>query len=347
MRSRVGFERPQAQGLDALLVHAGGVVVADLPVGGRRTPALSRMSRSAAWLRSGELVEPSPARAVGGNGVAGQPAAAGELVEVGAGVHRPVEGVDVEAGHAPRAGLVHRIGAAGGAVACAAHGPGAPTIASQDEGGHGRSFIIIGASSATRIAPEDYPRAARVGHVGQRPLEHHHHAVAEADQEEDVDADPGQPRGEAREPQAADLRHRGLAADGGQRPLVAVLEPAPRLRLQRPEDVAGDVPAHLHGRRRHARARACRRVTAARSPATKTSGWPGTVRSGSTLTRPARSHSPSIRPSGDVDLAFMLHRLILNDHEVPERVRSFAQHLWQRGSVQRYVQHQRPPYVAY
>ena len=41
--------------------------------------------------------------------------------------------------------------------------------------------------------------------------------------------------------------------------------------------------------------------TAARSPTTKISGWPGTERSGSTCTRPARSSgAPSDRPSGEL-----------------------------------------------
>src|SRR5690606_28961513 len=42
------------------------------------------------------------------------------------------------------------------------------------------------------------------------------------------------------------------------------------------------------------------RSTAARSPATKISGWPGTDRSGRTFTRPARSSAtPRQLPSGD------------------------------------------------
>ena len=57
----------------------------------------------------------------------------------------------------------------------------------------------------------------------------------------------------------------------------------------------------LHGHRSHARAAASMLVLErARSPITKTSGWPGMVRSGSTITRPARSSGqPSTRPSGE------------------------------------------------
>jgi glutathione S-transferase len=49
----------------------------------------------------------------------------------------------------------------------------------------------------------------------------------------------------------------------------------------------------------------------------------------------------------DADLAFMLHRLILNGHEVPAKVRKFAEAQWQRPSVQEWVTHARPPYVPY
>jgi glutathione S-transferase len=49
----------------------------------------------------------------------------------------------------------------------------------------------------------------------------------------------------------------------------------------------------------------------------------------------------------DADLAFMLHRLLLNGHEVPAPVRAFAEAEWQRPSIQEYVGRERPPYVAY
>ncbi len=45
----------------------------------------------------------------------------------------------------------------------------------------------------------------------------------------------------------------------------------------------------------------------------------------------------------DADLAFMLHRLILNGHEVPAKIRAFAAAQWQRPSVREYVEHARPP----
>ena len=44
----------------------------------------------------------------------------------------------------------------------------------------------------------------------------------------------------------------------------------------------------------------------------------------------------------DADLAFMLHRLILNGYDVPKNVREYAELQWRRPSVRAYVDHARP-----
>ncbi len=49
----------------------------------------------------------------------------------------------------------------------------------------------------------------------------------------------------------------------------------------------------------------------------------------------------------DADLAFMLHRLILNGHEVPTKVRAFAEAQWARASIREFVTRERPAYVPY
>jgi glutathione S-transferase len=49
----------------------------------------------------------------------------------------------------------------------------------------------------------------------------------------------------------------------------------------------------------------------------------------------------------DADLTFMLHRLLMNDHPVPERVAAYARAQWQRPSVQEYVSRERKAFVAY
>ena len=49
----------------------------------------------------------------------------------------------------------------------------------------------------------------------------------------------------------------------------------------------------------------------------------------------------------DSDLAFMLHRLLLNGEELPAPVRAFAEAQWARPSVQAFVKRARPAYVPY
>jgi len=46
--------------------------------------------------------------------------------------------------------------------------------------------------------------------------------------------------------------------------------------------------------------------------------------------------------TADADLAFMLHRLILNDDDVPERLVRYAARQWSRPSVRAFVEHDRP-----
>ncbi len=49
----------------------------------------------------------------------------------------------------------------------------------------------------------------------------------------------------------------------------------------------------------------------------------------------------------DADLAFMLHRLLMNGHDVPAKVQAFAEAQWARPSIVEYVKHPRPAYVPY
>jgi glutathione S-transferase len=44
----------------------------------------------------------------------------------------------------------------------------------------------------------------------------------------------------------------------------------------------------------------------------------------------------------DSELTFMLHRLFLNGHPLPEGVQRYAQREWQRPTVQAFVNHSRP-----
>jgi len=54
----------------------------------------------------------------------------------------------------------------------------------------------------------------------------------------------------------------------------------------------------------------------------------------------------TIAPSfslADADLAFMLHRLILNGDPVPPRVADYAAAIWERPSIQGFMKHRRLP----
>jgi glutathione S-transferase len=44
----------------------------------------------------------------------------------------------------------------------------------------------------------------------------------------------------------------------------------------------------------------------------------------------------------DAELAFMLHRLILNGHPIPKRLEAYARTQWKRPSVREFVDHARP-----
>jgi glutathione S-transferase len=47
----------------------------------------------------------------------------------------------------------------------------------------------------------------------------------------------------------------------------------------------------------------------------------------------------------DAELAFMLHRLLLNGDPVPERLAAYARAQWTREAVREFVEHPRPATV--
>src|SRR2546422_1638269 len=86
----------------------------------------------------------------------------------------------------------------------------------------------------------DQPRASAIGEVRPRPLEQHQHAVAEADQEEDVHEDPDQPREESAEMELPDVSHGLAAADDRELAFVPVAEgPAGPAGQIAPDDTRG------------------------------------------------------------------------------------------------------------
>ena len=107
-----------------------------------------------------------------------------------------------------------------------------------------------------------------------------------------------QPGEEAAEPELADLRDGLGLADDGHRAFVAVGEsgrPAGDRAAAAGKPRFGDrlarIAAHLDAALRHAGhwLPVSADLAAAMSPTTKTSGWPGIVRSAPTTTRPSRS----------------------------------------------------------
>ena len=100
-RGQVGADWRQARGLDPRLVHARGVEVRGLlaiaAAAGRFEDAAQQ--REVAILH---LLEPAERSAIGRDRVFRDPAAAGELVEVRAGIHLAIQRVDLYAGGSGR-----------------------------------------------------------------------------------------------------------------------------------------------------------------------------------------------------------------------------------------------------
>jgi len=82
------------------------------------------------------------------------------------------------------------------------------------DGGFGARFLRFRGAERRR-RPHEKPRVPLVGEVGERPVEHDEEAIAEADEEEDVDAQPGQPGGRAQS------WKRPKSATPARRPMVA------------------------------------------------------------------------------------------------------------------------------
>jgi glutathione S-transferase len=49
----------------------------------------------------------------------------------------------------------------------------------------------------------------------------------------------------------------------------------------------------------------------------------------------------------DSDLAFLLHRLLLNDYAIPAKLKRYAELHWQRPSTRKFVERSRPEFVPY
>src|SRR5690606_27104257 len=87
---------------------------------------------------------------------------------------------------------------------------------------------------------------AFAGEVGPEPAHHDEEAVAEADQEHDVEKEPEEPGDDPAELHAEDMSYRLAAADGCHRTLIDVFEIFPGAALEFPQDILCSGGAHLH-----------------------------------------------------------------------------------------------------
>ncbi|MCU0687831.1 MAG: glutathione transferase [Polyangiaceae bacterium] len=69
------------------------------------------------------------------------------------------------------------------------------------------------------------------------------------------------------------------------------------------------------------------------------------LRVSESLVGDGREHLDGDWSIADTDLSFMLHRLILNEHDVPASLRAYAERQWRRPSARAYLEHARRPPV--
>ena len=93
----------------------------------------------------------------------------------------------------------------------------------------------------------DQARAALGGEVAPGPFKDHQQPIAEADQEEDVDEEPGDPSDPTRDLERAEVRHRRGTPNGGQRPFVAIAERDWDTPMELARDVVRAVDSLLNG----------------------------------------------------------------------------------------------------
>ena len=100
MRSQLRLDGASPLRVDSLLVHAGGIVIADLPRDGvALRVGLGGLFQDLAEhlaLRSSELGKAPPARLVRGDRIALHPVAAGVLIEIGTRIAGLIHRADVE-----------------------------------------------------------------------------------------------------------------------------------------------------------------------------------------------------------------------------------------------------------
>ena len=139
----------------------------------------------------------------------------------------------------------------------------------------------------------DESGAAAAGGEAEEPADEDDQAVLEADEVEEVHHQPGRPGGEAAQPDARGGRRprgRGRSSRGCPCPGSGTARSGGRLGAHERAWPRSDPAASRPVRRRRSDWTPPSRLrTRTMSPSARTSGWPGSVRSGSTVNLPARS----------------------------------------------------------
>src|SRR5437016_14186291 len=101
-------------------------------------------------------------------------------------------------------------------------------------------------SAASRASSDYEPHRPVVKDVIPGPVDQHHDAAAEADHVDQVDTEPHQPSEKARKVHPAELRHRGVSADGRHDARVLVAKCASTAVPDHVGDRGGYMLASLH-----------------------------------------------------------------------------------------------------
>src|SRR6478672_6874896 len=99
--------------------------------------------------------------------------------------------------------------------------------------------------------PEDDARRPRVGEIGPGPVDEDDEPAAESDQKEDVEQQPEPPGKDPGETQIRQLRHGGVATDGGEGTPVPIAERGSGPASNERPHVVSHQSAHLLGGWRH------------------------------------------------------------------------------------------------
>jgi hypothetical protein len=146
---------------------------------------------------------------------------------------------------------------------------------------------------------DDHASRTLEGPIGPGPIDQDIEAVAKADQEEQVCGQPRDPGRPAPQAHPTKERNRLAAPYGGQLTVVPIAERCRRFALSAARRLRAACLPICFAAGATPGTRGRWEGMAARSPITWISGYPGTERSGSTITRPARSSgTPRVAPSG-------------------------------------------------